>query len=113
VVHTQKSNFQMKNNWDFVCEWLDFAAGGDDLLVTNVKDMFIESLRFYGSLRGFFQSPQHLSNFLVRVISSQGRGERLERWIVEAKIETTHKLRPSKVTVFTFTRADSQPKKRV
>lgn len=112
-MHTQKNDFQMKNNWDFVCEWLDFAADREELLVTNAKSMFIESLRFYGSLRGFFQSPQHLSNFLVRVISRQGRGELLGRWIVEAKIETTHKLKPSKVTVFTFTRADSHPKKRV
>jgi len=104
----------MEYKWEVICLWLDEKAQGYHEYSNNIELIFIELLRFFGSLHDFpFKKPEYLTKFLERICSIQETGRMCDRWFVTLEVVSQNRLHHAKSKIFTFTRADSQPKKRV
>ena len=113
-MHTQKNGFSFKYKWELVCLWVDSESGSNKEIKVDIKRMFADLLRVFGSLSGVpFKNAVALRLFLQSVSKKQGKGEYLDGWLVKHNLESQHKLPPSVLTIFTFVRPGSQLKKKV
>lgn len=104
----------MKNRFEGLCVWLDDRVENLNSLTIDSENMFIELLRFYGSIRMCpFRNHNDLREFLKGISAKQSKGMLVERWLVSSERVQFQRLRNNKPRIFTFTRADSHPKKRV
>ena len=96
----------MEKKYNLVCAWLDYFAGDRLMVVIDINSMFVELLRFHGSIDGFpFRKQKPLVAFL-REISVRQLGDRFDkRWVVSQSFVVNSNFCTGRMSVFTFVRS--------